>query len=119
MDAQSAVDPQALDRLREWGGEKLLNQMVRLFLDNSKTRMDQIRTGVEGGDSEEAERGAHSLKSSAANVGGTEVRRIAADMEAAAVRGEADTLREMLPGLEEAYARVRLALESFAEGNQE
>ena len=100
MDDQSVIDLQALERLREWGGNKLLNQMVRLFLENSSTRMNQIRSGANGGDASEAEKGSHSLKSSAANVGVNEVRRLAADLEAAAVRGDIGAVRDMLPGLD-------------------
>ncbi len=32
MDDSAIIDPQALDRLREWGGDKLVVQMLRLFL---------------------------------------------------------------------------------------
>ena len=110
------VDSQALDRLREWGGDKLLAQMIRLFLDNSGNRMDQIRSGVENSDPEEAERGSHSLKSSAANVGVMAVRAIAAEMEGLATKGDIDSVRSMLPGLETAYAEARAALETLLEG---
>ena len=113
------VDPQALDRLREWGGDKLLAQMVRLFLDNSVNRMDQIRSGVENSDPEEAEKGAHSLKSSAANVGVMAVREIAAEMEGLATKGDINSVRSMLPGLETAYSEARAALETLLEGTPE
>lgn len=119
MDDTPAIDPEALDRLREWGGDKLLSQMVRLFLENSAKRMDQIRAGAEGDDTSEANDGAHSLKSSAANVGATEVRRLAADIEAAASQGDHDTVQGLLPELETAYAGARAALETFVEGHPE
>ena len=69
MTNSTSLNPAALERLRKWGGDKLAAQMVRLFLDNSGGRMDQIRGGVAAEDPDEAEKGAHSLKSSAANVG--------------------------------------------------
>lgn len=119
MDDQPIVDPEALDRLREWGGDKLMTQMVGLFLKNSNSRMNQIRAGVNGDDVAEAEKGSHSLKSSAANVGVGEVRRIAAEIEAAATEGDIEAVREMLPGLEQAYAEARAALESIVEGSSE
>ena len=97
------IDPQALERLREWGGDKLAGQMVRLFLKNSGTRMDQIRTGVNGGDLDEAERGAHSLKSSAANIGAETLRTLATRMESAALDGNATHADTLLPDLESAY----------------
>jgi len=103
MTESQIIDPQALERLREWGGDKLAGQMVRLFLKNSGTRMDQIRSGVDGGDLEEAERGAHSLKSSAANIGAELLRTLATRMESAALDGNADSALELLPNLEAAY----------------
>ena len=119
MDDGAVIDPQALDRLKEWGGEKLMTQMVRLFLDNSSTRMDQIRAGVRERDVAEAEKGSHSLKSSAANVGVLEVRRLAADIEAASVSGDIDAVEALLPEIEDAYAKARVALGSLVEGNEE
>jgi len=104
MTDSEIIDPQALDRLREWGGDKLAGQMVRLFLKNSGTRMDQIRTGVDGGDLEEAERGAHSLKSSAANIGAELLRTLATRLESAALESNEEDAKTILPELESAYA---------------
>jgi HPt (histidine-containing phosphotransfer) domain-containing protein len=104
MTDSSIIDPQALDRLREWGGDKLAGQMVRLFLKNTGARMDQIRTGVSGDDLEEAERGAHSLKSSAANIGAESLRTLATRMESAALDANASDAKALLPALETAFA---------------
>jgi HPt (histidine-containing phosphotransfer) domain-containing protein len=103
MTESPIIDPQALERLKEWGGDKLAGQMVSLFLKNTGTRMDQIRTGVAGGNLEEAERGAHSLKSSAANVGAEVLRTMATRMESAALDSNLDDARTLMPELESAY----------------
>lgn len=110
MTESEVIDPQALERLKEWGGEKLAAQMVRLFLKNSGTRMDQIRKGVGDGDPEEAERGAHSLKSSAANIGGEHLRTLTTKLEAAALSEDVAEMQRLLPELEAAYASVMDAL---------
>ena len=112
------IDPQALDRLREWGGDKLAVQMVRLFLKNSGTRMDQIRTGVAGGDLEEAERGAHSLKSSAANVGAELLRTMATRMESAALENDALRAESLMEALESAYADAMSELDKIEKGTK-
>jgi HPt (histidine-containing phosphotransfer) domain-containing protein len=103
MSDPQIIDPQALERLREWGGDKLAGQMVRLFLKNSGTRMDQIRTGLANSDLQETERGAHSLKSSAANIGAETLRTMATRMESAALDDSVDDARALLPALENAY----------------
>jgi len=107
------IDVQALERLKEWGGDKLAAQMVRLFLKNSGTRMDQIRTGVQNDDPDEAERGAHSLKSSAANIGAEQLRTLATNVESAALDQQHDRLRELLPRIEAAYAAAMGELETI------
>lgn len=110
MTQPDALDPEAIDRLRDWGGERLLGQMIRLFLENSAERMDQIRSGKNGTDLDEAGRGAHSLKSSAANVGAQRVREVAAEMERLCTDGRRDEFLALVPTLEEAYASARDAL---------
>ena len=113
------LDPKALDRLREWGGEKLLGQMVRIFIENSPTRMEQIRNGGSDGDLKEAERGAHSLKSSAANLGLEAFRAVAADMEARAAKGDLASVRAILPDLEATYEQGLEAVKSVERGLSE
>ena len=113
MSESVILDQAALDRLREWGGDKLLEQMVRLFLDNSLTRMEQIRAGAQGGDIKEAEKGAHSLKSSAANIGAEQLRVLAASMEHQAADGEVAACGALLAELEDAYKQARAALEEI------
>jgi len=114
MTDRHVLDPEALERLRELGGEKLLAQMVRLFLQNAPQRMHQVRSYRDGGDEKEAERGAHSLKSSAANVGAQRVRELAAEIERAAGNGNHAAVTAVLPDLEIAFSEAIRALESVA-----
>ena len=116
MTDSQIIDPQALERLREWGGDKLAGQMVRLFLKNSGTRMDQIRTGVASSDLQETERGAHSLKSSAANIGAETLRTMATRMESAALEENVDVARRLLPELESAYESAMKELTTIEKG---
>lgn len=119
MSQSDIIDPEALDRLREWGGDKLLNQMVQLFLENSVARMDQICSGVSEGDLGKAEAGAHSLKSSAANVGAGQVRALSMEMEDRSSAGDGEALKSLLPQLEEAYDQATAALGSIISGDTE
>ena len=116
MSESAVLDESALDRLREWGGDRLLGQMIKLFLENAPTRMAQIRVGASGTEVQEAEKGAHSLKSSAANVGAMKVREIAADIERAAGGGDTSHVQELLPSLEAAFAEAIAALETVNQG---
>lgn len=113
------LDASALDRLQQWGGAKLLCQMIRLFLENGPTRLDQIRTGIQDESARDAERGAHSLKSSAANVGAVAVSRIAARMEDLAAHGDLAGMDALRPGLEAAMQRARERLETILDQTSE
>lgn len=110
MDEIEPVDPAALARLKDWGGDRLLHQMIRLFLENSVERMTQIHDGFAAGVIQDVERGAHSLKSSSGNVGAVEVHRIAEDMEDRTVEGDMEGARELLEPLQAAHARAVSAL---------
>lgn len=116
MTDTQVIDPQALERLKEWGGDKLAGQMVRLFLKNSGTRMDQIRTGVAEEDPAETERGAHSLKSSAANIGAELLRTLATRIESASLDQDVETMRVLLPEVEDAYAAAMAELQTIEQG---
>ncbi|MEM7415493.1 MAG: Hpt domain-containing protein [Gemmatimonadota bacterium] len=116
MTDTQVIDPSALERLKEWGGDKLAAQMVRLFLKNSGMRMDQIRTGVTQDDPEETERGAHSLKSSAANIGAEHLRTLATKIESASLDQNLEAMRELLPDIESAYADAMTELKSIEQG---
>lgn len=117
MDEKPIVDPAALARLQGLGGDKLAVQMIRLYLENAAERLRQIDAGLAaGGDPSQAAAGAHSLKSSAANVGAQQLRAIAADMERAASGGDTAAVAALLPSLESAFSQAITALESVERG---
>ena len=104
MTNPDVIDPQAQVRLQEWGGPKLLTQMIKLFLENAPVRIEQVRKGaLDAGAMKEAERGAHSLKSSAANVGAVTVSKISAELEDLAMNADLAGVNAALPRLEAAY----------------
>ena len=112
------IDPAALQRLEKWGGPSLSQEIVQLFLENGPLRMDQIRAAMDGEDLDVPERGAHSLKSSAANVGAQHVQRFASEVELAASGGDLQTVRDLIPNLEEAYAQATRELAVMVEEAQ-
>ena len=107
----TVIDPAALERLEKWGGARLSNEIIQLFLDNGPSRVEQIREAMNGEDLDVPERGAHSLKSSAANVGARHLQTIASELEAAASDGDLGRVRELVPDLEHAFAQAAQALE--------
>ena len=114
------IDKAALERLEEWGGAKLSSEIVTLFLENGPAKMDQIREAIEGDALDVPERGAHSLKSSAANVGAQQLQKVASELELAASGGDLQRVRDLIPTLEHAYAQAAGELKVIVEeeGNE-
>jgi HPt (histidine-containing phosphotransfer) domain-containing protein len=110
-ESQTLLDPGAFVRLREWGGDELLGKMLALYLKNAPDRMGEIRSGVQEGDGGRIEQGAHSLKSSSANLGAERLRWLCQRMEDAGEDGRLAEARGLLPELEEAYRQTVEALE--------
>lgn len=84
------VNPAAVDRLRRLGGANLVRQMLELYLGQGADRMDSLVEGAAAGDADRVERSAHTMKSSAGNVGALRLQQTAEAVEAAAGAGVVD-----------------------------
>lgn len=112
---EDLVDPAAFQRLREWGGEALLEKILAIFLEHAPTRMAEVEGGAAEGDLRRIERGAHALKSSAANVGGVVLQDMASRLEAAAESGERTQVEALLPDFRDCFhATIKALAESRA-----
>lgn len=90
MTDQPVLDAAAQDRLRRIGGGKLLAQMIDLFLKHGPERIGAIRSAAAAGDAAALERAAHTLKSSAGNLGAGALQDAAARAEEQAASGHID-----------------------------
>ena len=102
-----ATDSSALDRLKKFGGDKLLGDMIALFLATAPERIDAARAAGARGDVDGAERALHSLRSSAAQLGALHLQRLSEQGERRARAGSLDGLTQLAAGLEQELARVR------------
>lgn len=93
----------SIDRLQRWGGDKLVCDLVTLFLTQTAERLTSLERALPRHDQAEAERIAHILKSGAAQLGLTHMSRLCASAEAAAARGDLDSVRTLLPALRSSY----------------
>jgi HPt (histidine-containing phosphotransfer) domain-containing protein len=101
------LDNQALERLRKLGGDRLAGRMIALFLEAAPQRIQAARAGQEAGDFDQVRRAAHSLKSSAGNIGASLVREIADCLEQHAEAERAEPVFRLVNELELAFAEVR------------
>jgi len=116
MPDSPVIDPGAIERLRKWGGEGLPRRMIDIFLIHSPERVLQIREGIAREDASGAETGAHSLKSSAGNVGATRLQALCQAAETLAEARDFVALKELLGELEGAHQDAQAELEKILEG---
>jgi CheY-like chemotaxis protein len=100
-----------LDRLRELGGANLVRSLIDLFLTNAPARIAAARNAAAVGDWHGLEFAAHSLKSSAGNLGAEAVRWAAEAVEKDAAQRRPEALPALLDSLAEACAWARSCLE--------
>jgi HPt (histidine-containing phosphotransfer) domain-containing protein len=116
MEELPLVDLAQMERLNDWGGPDLQKKMVDLFLSHAQERLDQIKEGISSGDRVKAETGAHTLKSSAGNVGAQRVQALAQNAEALAEAGSLEEVEALLPTLQEEFDAACTALKNVLDG---
>jgi HPt (histidine-containing phosphotransfer) domain-containing protein len=101
-----------LARLEDIGGRDFVVEMIDLFLQVAPQRLDDARRGEQAGDLEAIAKAAHSLKSSAGNLGADAVQELAEQVEQLASACAAEAVSPLLRRLEQAFAESKVRLES-------
>ena len=116
MTGQPVLDEAALVRLRRIGGPDLVRRLIELYLSNVEDRIDMLTRGVAEGDASQVELAAHTMKSSAGNVGAIRLQHTAEALEASAGSGAIDKqlVARLVHELEESAVALRQALEEQA-----
>lgn len=112
MVEETVVDGAALDRLLRIGGQSFLLEMIRLFLENAPQRLAAARIALEQGDHQGLYRAAHSLKSTAGNLGAHRLQAASERLEARAVAKGPEPLGPLLDEMDRCYEQVRDRLET-------
>ena len=116
MPEDSVIDPAAIARLHKVGGDKLVGQMIDIFLKNAPERVAAARQGIADGDSEAIEQAVHSLKSSAGNYGAVSLQTLAGRIEEQAEAKTLEDIPELFHDLEHLYEQVAAALRDVVKG---
>ena len=111
-----ATDVSALERLRRFGGGKLLGEMIALFLSAAPERIAAARAASASRDVAAAELALHSLKSSSAQLGAMEMQRLSERGERIAGSGTLEGVDQVVLDLEEEFSRVQAWLITIRDG---
>ena len=94
------LDPSIVGPLRELGGDGLVLELFRTFVDHAPVRRENLRQAIETRDLAALESVVHSLRSGSAMLGAMELSEMAGRLEALAGEGKLDELLADLPALE-------------------
>jgi PAS domain S-box-containing protein len=115
-EAQEAGEP-VFDRAgmmdRLMNDEDLANTVIEAFIDDIPKQIETLRGCLEAFDAASAERQAHTIKGASANLGGKVMRAVAFKMEEAARAGDLESVRALLPRLEDQFSRLKGAMTAF------
>jgi len=113
MNPEDCIDRAALDRLRRVGKDKLVRQMIDIYLDYAPKMLRSALAGEQAGDCLAIEKAVHSLKSSAGHIGASAVHDLARRLESLAREKQFDSIKPLLRELEAAFEQARLRLEEL------
>ena len=100
------------------GNSALYLKILRKFRDGQGDAVERIRSAVEAGDTESAQREAHTLKGLAGNIGAQALYQVAQRVEQLFRNGEADdSIETPLAELQAKLVRVMTALNQLGEHN--
>jgi HPt (histidine-containing phosphotransfer) domain-containing protein len=117
MDSGSVIKLETLNDLDEVGGAELVEEMINLVLASIPERIAAIRDALHGSDTACVAARAHSIKSSAGNVGAMRLLSLANDIEARARVGDlGDDTLALMAELEAEFSRVHSALRNHVSG---
>jgi len=113
--SSNAIDLSALTELREMQSENeadIVNELVRLFIRDSVSRLASIRSALADSDFQAVQREAHALKGGCSNIGALGMASISANIEQSARQNGLEGITILFVELETAFERVKEALNS-------
>jgi CheY-like chemotaxis protein/HPt (histidine-containing phosphotransfer) domain-containing protein len=107
--AKPPINLAVLESLRELdasGGMDLAKELLRIFLETSPHSVDQVETSIITGDSKGLGQAAHTLKSSAANVGAETLSNYYCELEKLGREGRIDEARQLVDRVRQEHQRA-------------
>jgi HPt (histidine-containing phosphotransfer) domain-containing protein len=112
----SELETNALDDLRELGGDDFLAEMIDTFLADSPPLLAALHESLERGDADELRRAAHTLKSNGRTFGAGGFSDLCRELEERAKSGELGGAGALVDRIDREYEAVAEALRSVRPG---
>jgi HPt (histidine-containing phosphotransfer) domain-containing protein len=109
MTSAGVLDPVALDRLRQLtvpGEPDVLNEVLKVFLQEVPPRIVRLRIAQAAGNIEEVQRAAHSLKGSAGNIGASQMFDVCKQLDVVARSGNLQSSGPLVDALLVEFGKV-------------
>ena len=113
---QNVINMEVIDELvslSEDGDPELLVDLIRMFLEDAPQKLAAIESAFAGGDLEQVERAAHSLKGSSGNLGAILVQQHCETIQNASRKHERAAIATAVPQLVRDYAAAEAALRTL------
>lgn len=112
------VDPSVLKKLEEDLGNDVgqVQDLIRAYLSEAPGFIQRLREGVERGSPPQVEQAAHSLKSTSATFGASQLASFAKELELMGRSGSLAGAREKLRAIQDLYPRVEQTLRRWPSG---
>lgn len=95
---------EAIGMIERLGGRTLVDKIVTMFESSARDRFAKLEGFVQAGDTHQVSRIGHAMKGSAAQVGATAFRDLAASLEKEAATLDAEGLAALVTRLQAAFA---------------
>lgn len=108
--AASVLDNEVLDGLRELGDPEFLAELVGDYLESMGPYLASLDAAAAAGDSDTLYKTAHTMKSSSANMGATQLAEMCKELETMGRCGDLAGVLEKVAALRSQYVLVEAAL---------
>lgn len=106
MDEAPVFDQATIEHLKQLGGNDLLQEIFDLFMKHTPALVETILNGKSTENWDQVSRAAHSLKSSAGNIGARVLQGLASEIEAATKIGDLPAVTSLAEQLNQAFETV-------------
>ena len=110
MPSTQVIDPEAIANLRALSpddADAFLSEIIGIFIEDTPSRIEELRTSRVNGDIPTFTRAAHSIKGSSSNLGAAQLRAVAEQLEHHSKQHGLADVDERVAELEAAFIRAR------------